>query len=214
MTLLYPTLPGLTYSVIKRQIGGSTAIARAASGREVRVGYWTYPMWEWDLTYEYLPDMQANGATINDLQTLVGFVGNNCGALSAFQFLDPDDSSRTGVVFAAGDGSTKTFQITVSTGVGSGYFFQPIGYINTSLPIRVYLNGVLQTYGSAWTYSTTYPYAQTITFATAPASGVAIGIDVSYYYMARIKEDTVEYEKFMNKLWAVKKITLVSLKGS
>lgn len=210
----YPTLPGLTFSVMKRIVGGNTAVAKAASGREIRINMWTYPEWEWDLTYEYLPDKQANGATASDLRSLVGFVGGNYGALSAFPFMDPDDNTVLGQSVGTGDGSNKTFTLVRTYGLSLGATTEPVGYLDATYTTKVYVNGVLKTLTTDYTINTASPYAQSITFVTAPASSAAVTVDMRYYYMARIKEDTVELEKFMDKLWSLKRITLVSLKGT
>lgn len=210
----YPTLPGLTYSVIKRAVGGNTAVAKAASGREIRIGLWTYPEWEWDLMYEYLPDKQANGATVSDLKNLMGFVLFNMGGLTAFPYMDVDDSTVTGQWLGFGDGSNKNFTIIKALGVGAFNGAEPIGYLDTTFATKVYVNGVLKTLTTDYTLNTTTPYTQQVQFVTAPASSAVVTIDMRYYYMARIKDDTTEFEKFMNQLWAVKKITLASLKGT
>ncbi len=39
---VYPQLPGLTYNWVRRPIW-STGLQTAASGREVRIGYWSQP---------------------------------------------------------------------------------------------------------------------------------------------------------------------------
>ena len=57
---IYPTLPGLTYTVTKRP-KWFTGIGTSVSGREVRYAYAATPLWEWDLSYEYLPDFAAPG---------------------------------------------------------------------------------------------------------------------------------------------------------
>jgi uncharacterized protein (TIGR02217 family) len=215
MTTPYPVLNGLTYSVIKRIIGGNTLIAKAGSGREVRVGLWSNPEWEWDLTYEYLPDKVANGTTSSDLKQLMGFIGANMGALIAFPFMDPDDNTVLGQLIATGDGVTASFYLTRTYGLSAGTTsYEPIGYLDNTYTTKVYVNGVLKTLTTDYTLSTATPYFQKVNFISAPAAAAAITVDMRYYFMARIKDDSVEFEKFMDKLWALKKITLVSLKGS
>lgn len=211
----YPTL-ALGFSVFKRAIGGSTAVAKAASGREIRINYWTYPEWEWDLTYEMLPDagsMQA-GVTASDIKTLVGFLLVNFGSFVAFPFLDPDDNAILGQSIGTGDGATTSFLLVKNYGLGGLVGLEPIGYLNQSLTLNVYVDGVLKTAGTDYTTSLASPYRQTIVFTTPPAAGKAVTVDMNYYFMTRIKEDTGDFEKFMEKLWTNKKLTLVSLKGT
>lgn len=49
-----------------------------------------------------------------------------------------------------------------------------------------------------------------VTFSSAPAAGVAVTADFSYYYRLRFKQDINEFEQFMNNLWALKTLELVS----
>lgn len=211
----FPTL-SLGFSVMKRPLGGSTPVARAASGREIRVAYWTYPQWEWDLTYEMLPDTGAQqaGVTSSDIKSLVGFILANYGSWGSFPFRDPDDYAAIGQQIATGDGTTTTFTLLKTYGLGTVVGSEPIGYLDPVADFNVYVGGVLQTIGTDYTVSTTQPYRQIVTFTTAPALGAAVAVDMEYYFQVRIKDDSNEVEKFMEKLWSMKKITLVSLKGT
>jgi uncharacterized protein (TIGR02217 family) len=170
-------------------------------------------MWEWDLTYEYLPDAGGgweSGTTASDVRTIMGFYGQ-LGQLTPFLFEDPDDFEVTGQSVASGDGAKTSFTLFRSFGAGGFTTTEPVGFVNTGATINVYLAGTLQT--SGYSVDTTTPYAQTLNFTSAPGSGVAITIDMQYYYLARFKDSTAEFEKLYNKLWALKKITLMSLKG-
>jgi uncharacterized protein (TIGR02217 family) len=137
------------------------------------------------------------------------------GTFSPFYFCDPDDNQVTGQAIGVGDGSTKQFTFVRTYGLDSalGDFqgTEPVGGLNTGEPVNVYLAGELQTTGYA--VSTATPYGNTLTFTTAPAAGVSITADFSFYYFCRIMEDSTEFEKFMKGLWALKKITIFSLKN-
>src|SRR5690242_12866687 len=101
---VFPTLPGLAFSTVKRPkfFNGT---ATSASGREVNVAYANAPLWEWDLTYEYLPDEPAVGAATNsDLRALLGFYLAQGGSLQGFLFQDPDDHAVTGQTLGVTDG--------------------------------------------------------------------------------------------------------------
>jgi hypothetical protein len=222
----YPTLPGLSFSVMKRPVGGSTGVAKAASGREIRVQYYTFPEWEWDLTYEYLPDFQGNGATTSDLRDLMGFCLSVYGSFFAFPFQDPADYFIQGYDIAGApytNGVNTTFLLLKDYGLYPFVGVEPIGWLNTSPtaipglsgsnPINVYINGTLQS-PSTYTLSLASPYNQLIVFNTPPASGVVISVDMQYYFMTRLKMDTTEFEEFLHNFWSLKKITLVSLKGT
>lgn len=205
---IYPTLIGLGFSVHKKPMY-STGIGKAASGKQVRVAYYAVPLWEWDLTYEYLPDKPANGTTASDLKTLMGFFVNVRGGLLPFQFLDPDDHAITNQLIGVGDGVTTSFQLARQFNGDATAPLEPIGVLNQSAAFNVYLNGTLQP-GANYTISTATAVNQTIAFVTAPGAGVTITVDMSWYFWVTFKDDTLDFEKFMDKLWMMKQITLVS----
>lgn len=204
---IYPTLPGLGYSVIRRP-QTYTANARSGSGWQVRVAYASTPTWEWDLTYELLSDQAGS----TDLRNLLGIFLAMDGDLTPFLFLDPDDNSVTGMYTGTGDGSTTIFQLQRGYGAGTFIGTEPIGYLNTGATFNVYLNGVLQS-NTTYSTATTTPVNQQLVFNTAPGAGVIVTVDMSYYFYAHFKDNTNDFEKFMNQLWTMKKITLESLRG-
>jgi hypothetical protein len=78
MTAIFPSLPGLGWSVTKtpRFTG---RIQNAISGRELRVLDQVNPIWTWTLTYSLLRDKwdaraaAGPGAGYDELRTLAGF---------------------------------------------------------------------------------------------------------------------------------------------
>ena len=60
MALIFPTLPGLAWSVTKTPTF-QTRIQRAASGRESRALDYPYPLWQFALVYDFLRDDPAAG---------------------------------------------------------------------------------------------------------------------------------------------------------
>lgn len=213
---IFPTLnPG--YSFTRRPIAGRTGTAVAASGREVRASYWTYPMWEWDLTHEFLPDAATvgtgAGVTASDMKDLVGFFLSVHGSGTGFLFQDPDENAVVLQAIGTGDGSTVTFTLVKTFGLGSFIVTEPIGYLNQSVTPNVYVDGVLKTVTTDYTIPVTTPGAQTITFTSAPANGKAITMNMSFYYYVKFKDDTLDFEKLMDKWWTQRKLTLASLRG-
>ena len=55
MTAIFPSLPGLGWSVVK-SARFATRIQRAVNGRELRALDQPYPIWSWTLTYPLLRD--------------------------------------------------------------------------------------------------------------------------------------------------------------
>jgi hypothetical protein len=39
-------------------------------------------------------------------------------------------------------------------------------------------------------------------------------MDFYYYYVVRFKDNSLEFEKIYNRLWSIKRATLMSLKGA
>ena len=70
MPLVFPTLPGLAWSVTKSPTF-QTRIQRAASGRELRALDYPYPLWQFTLVFDMLRDNPAAG--YDELRTLMGF---------------------------------------------------------------------------------------------------------------------------------------------
>lgn len=206
---LYPTLPGLGFSVIKRP-RFYTGIGKSATGREVRVGYAANPTWEWDLTYDYLPDKPSeSAATTSDLKELVGFFLSQTGALQTFRFLDPDDNQVSTQFLGTTDGVETTWTLQRSFGGTSGSGSEPIGWLNQDLPFNAYLDGVLQA-PDTYELLTTIGVFQQLRFNSTPAGGKIVTVDMHYYFSVRFSADTYDFEKFMDKLWSTHTITLVS----
>lgn len=209
MPALYPTLPGLTYSVIKRP-KFFTGIAKSTSGREVRVGYALNPLWEWDLTYNYLPDRRTeSSASDSDLKALVGFFLSQSGALQSFKFEDPDDNAVTLQPIGTTDGVTTTWVLQRTYGGGSGAGTEPIGWVNLTQPFHAYLDGDLID-PAAYELLTTVGTLQQIRFFGAPAGGSVLSVTMRYYYNVRFSADTYDFEKFMDRLWSTQTVTLAS----
>jgi uncharacterized protein (TIGR02217 family) len=165
-------------------------------------------MWQWDLTWENLPDRAGTGGvTDSDFRTLIGMFLLAAGQSSGFLFQDPDENSVAAQPVATGDGATTAF-LLIKTFAGVS---EPIGYLNEAARFTVYLNGVAQA-DTAYSVSTANPYGQGLGFITAPGDGVAITVDMGFYYWVKFKEDEIEFDEFMASLWEQSKITLESLK--
>lgn len=114
-----PALAGLAFPVEKTPMW-STVIQEAASGKETRLGFWSYPKWKYSLAYDVL----RSDATA-ELQQLLGFFNARQGAFDDWLFDDPDDNAITGQTLGIGNGVTTTFTIARAYG---GYV-EPIGQV-------------------------------------------------------------------------------------
>ena len=205
MTAIFPSLPGLGWSVVKSP-RFATRIQRAVNGRELRALDQPNPVWNWVLTYPLLRDSSDTrgpgglGIGYNELRTLAGFFLQQQGAFQPFLFDDPTDDSVTGGSLGVGDSSTSVFQLVRRMGT----FAEPVTAPN--LVSAIYFNGVLQ---PAATYSIGLATGL-VTFTAPPPAGQAITADFTYYFRVRFADDTAEFENFMLQLWQVRQIKLQS----
>lgn len=206
MTLpVYPTLPGLTFPVKWTPRFYNMATATAASGADIDLALADYPLHDFELQYEFLRDSVG----LTEFKTLMGFVLQIAGTAGRFLFSNPDDSSVTGQAIGTGDGATAAFTLVRSFGAGGFVGVEPIGYVD-SATLNVYDNGVLKTLGSDYTLDQSVAGLQTVTFASAPASGHAITVDMAYWYYCKFPDNGPEFDKFMSGLWSMQKIILHS----
>jgi len=200
-TAVFPTLPGLAWSVDK-QPEFSTVVRASASGQETRVALWANPRWHFKLGYDLL---RADAA--QELQTLMGFFLARQGQYDSFLYQDPDDNSVTSQAIGAGDGATTAFQLVRTLGGAA----EPMRAPNLGATLNVYLGGVLQASSgysvSGWGTAT----PGMLSFATAPGAGVPIAADFSFYFPVRFAADLAEFSEFMHQLWELKQIELVSV---
>jgi uncharacterized protein (TIGR02217 family) len=177
-----------------------TRIQRAVSGRELRALDYPYPLWQFNLGYEFLPDNQMAG--ISALRTLMGFYLSCQGAFGTFLYDDPTDDNAAGQPIAAGDGNTAVFQEVRTL----GGFVEPITAPN--MVTAVYLDGIV---ADPATYS--IDPATGLLTVTAPATaGIAIAADFSYWFRCRFVDDSYGFENFMHNLWSLKKLTFISVR--
>ena len=205
MALIFPTLPGLAWSVTKTPTF-QTRIQRAVSGRELRALDYPYPLWQFALVYDFLRDNSAAG--YDELRTMLGFFMLCQGAFGTFLFKDPSDCQVTGQQIGFGDADTTVFQLqrAMGTTLPGGGFFEPI--VAPNVVRAIYLNGITQ---HPATY-TVDPDTGLVTFESAPGSGLLIAADFTYYFRCRFVDDKYDFENFMYQLWQLKKLTFISVR--
>ena len=206
MTAIFPTLPGLGWSVTKMpRFAGR--IQNAVSGRELRVLDQPNPIWTWTLTYALLRDKwdaraaAGPGVGYDEMRTLAGFFLEQQGTFRPFLFDDPTDNTIAGQVVGTGNGSTTAFQLVRSM----GDFAEPITAPNVVTAIC--LNGVRQDPAG----HTVDAESGVVTFATPPPNGQVVTGDFSYRFRVRFADDSAEFENFMYQLWQLKQIKLQSV---
>lgn len=192
---ILPTLRGLTYPVEKTPIW-KTKTQTHVSGKETRLGYWSYPLWQWQVSYDVLRSDSVN----LELQQLVGFFNARQGAYDDWLFNDPDDNSVTAQAFAIGDGTTRVFQLNRTYGGWN----EPVRATNTVTSVTIN--------GSPTGAYTLNQFTGVITFTTAPAAAAVLAWTGTYYWRVRFMDDQTTVSKFMNAFWENRGLTFQSIK--
>jgi uncharacterized protein (TIGR02217 family) len=190
-----PMLRGMSFPVEKTAVW-KTKTQTHVSGKETRLNLWSYPLWQWSLSYDVLRSDAVNA----ELQSLVGFFNARQGSYDSWLFNDPDDNVISAQAFGVGDGTTRAFQLSRTFGGWN----EPVTAINAITQVTV--NG---TPTSAYTLS---QFTGLLTFTTAPAASAVLAWTGSYYWRVRFMDDQTTVSKFMTSLWENQGITFQSIK--
>jgi uncharacterized protein (TIGR02217 family) len=147
-------------------------------------------------------------AGYDELRTLVGFFMLCREAFGTFLFEDPSDCRVVGQQIGVGNASISVFQLQRAMGAAlpEGGFLEPI--VAPRVVSAIYLNGIIQ---NPSTYSVD-PDSGLVAFGTAPASGLIVSADFTYYFRCRFIDDKYDFENFMHRLWQLKKLTFISVR--
>lgn len=195
---VFPPLPGMTYSVEKNPIN-QTRIQRAASGRELRANDFAFPLWQYNMVFEVLRDRAD--LSLNEYRTMLDFFLTARGAFGTFLLNDPDDNTVTGQGLDGGTGARTQFQLYRQFIAGG--FVDRITAPNVVSAVKV--NGVDP---GGWSVD---PATGIVTFVSAPANGTAVSADFTYFFRVRFVDDSLTFEKFMERLWTVQKLSVISV---
>jgi len=198
-TPLFPALAGIGWNIPKT-VEWSTTVQTARSGKETRIGNWTYPVYHWELVFDFLRAAPANP----ELQQLTALFNGAGAQVGNFLYTDPDDNAATAQEIGVGDGVTTAFQLVRSFG---GYV-EPIWAPNVVSSITV--AGVPAT---GWTVSN-FDGASPglVTFAAAPAPGAAIVASFSFYFPCRFEDDRLTAKLLLAALYSADKVRIKSVK--
>lgn len=193
---VFPTLPGLAWSVVKRP-NWSNKIQRSVSGKSFRAARFVYPIWHFTLSFDVLRGDGVN----HELQTLIGFYNSMNGTFDSFLYLDPTDNYTAGQVFAIGDGVTNVFQLARPLGA----FVEPVAatYGSPSATVNGSSSGFTATFQAN---------AGTVTFSSPPANGAVLAWTGFYYFRCCFLSDHNDFENFMKDLWTLKKLEFESIR--
>lgn len=189
---VFPDLPGLDIKVRKTPIW-NTKIQTAVSGKELRAAFYSYPLYKFGLSFNFL----RAGAEA-ELQSIVGFFNARRGRFDSFLFTDPIDSVVADHVFGTGNGTAAAFHLVRTFGGNT----EPVMNVNGAPTIKK--DGVALTPTTDYTIDA---YGM-VTFTVAPAAGAALTWSGAYYYRVRFEQDTTDFEQFLWMLWEAKRVEL------
>lgn len=215
---IYPSLPGLTYSVFKTP-EFSTLVQRSVAGLEVRIAQMRNPLWTFKLQYEFLRD----GLNPSELKTLLGFFLARQGNYDDFLFSDPDDNGVSNQQLeltqdAAGNWVSPIARVM---GYAADTFAEDIVALDpvNNSGIQVWDDGVLKLRNSDYVVQ-----GPGLALPSGSRSGLYVKwtdytptgpVTASYefFFRVRFKEQSTEFEKFMDLLWANQQVELVSARN-
>lgn len=200
---VFPALPGIAWPVMRTQEWKGRQ-AENVSGKTVDQSDWSYPRWNWELTFAILRQGSVYGTAYTEMQQLSAFFAGRNGPFDSFLYTDADDNQATAQSIGTGDGVTTTFQLVRSF----GGFVEPI-YAPNAVS-HAYVNGVDPTGWSVSVWGSTTPGR--VTFAAPPANGAALSADFSFYFPCRFTMQSLTFEKFLDKMYGGKKVAFRSIK--
>ena len=197
--LTFPTLLGAGWTVHYKprfQTSASTHV----TGRETRQGRYASPLWDIELTLDFL----RQGWPWGELEALIGFLGQNAGQNLPFLFAPPGNLGVfAGATLGTGDGSTTAFRVARTL---NGYVENVQALIGSP---TVYANGVVVPSAN---YSVSI-LPTTIVFTSAPGAGVALTVDFSAAHVARFSDDDIDLEEFMSAFWTTKTLRIETVRS-
>lgn len=208
---VFPSFPGMGWPTKTPKF--STRTQKAVSGRQLRIVDQAYPIWQFNVPFEFLRDgndvraASGLGTGFNELRQLAGFFLAAYGAQGVFAFEDPSDktvvglSSATGVCLA-GDGVRTQFQLYRQLLAGAGQLSEPI--IAPNAVTHAYVNGVDP---GSWSVSS----VGILTFSSAPAGGAVVSWSGTFYFPCHFTDDSIDLENFMFQLAALKALKFESV---
>jgi Conserved hypothetical protein 2217 (DUF2460) len=211
--VLFPTLPGLTYPIIKSPVGDSLS-QLTQSGGVTRVSGGYQARWRFTLTFEFL----RSGEAYLEFQQLLGIFLQQLGQSGQFLYDDTQDDSVTQELFGLGDGVSTQFQL------GRHFYNSSGGWITGSGP--TWYEGSLAAFERIYAPKpglsirvngstvTNYTVGATglVTFSTPPGDTFTLDWTGGFYYRCRFLSDTTDFQKLWGQMWSNKKLEFISVK--
>ncbi len=209
-----PILPNLHGFSVHKRPTFATILQTPPSGREVAAPQYNLPLWEFELTYEVLRggiqnrSLYSSASLYTEFQRMIETFLISAGQFGWFYFNDSSDNSRLGQPIGTGDGVTVSFPMIRTWNEGFLSLTEPVGGVNTDLPVVVYLNGVLVVSAGHWNISADQ---RNLVFLSPPGGGVTITSDFSFFYRCRFIDDAFDAEEFFRNYFSVRALKFRSV---
>ena len=193
--LIYPSLPGLK-PTMRRRPEWKSDIIEAWSGEETVIGRRQFPRWRYTLSYEVL----SSTAALPERAQLMAFFNRHRGMGESFLFVDEEDNAVVDQAFGTTDGVTTIFQLVRMI----DDWVEPVWAV-TGTP-------VIKRAGATLTAGTDYTIGSMgqLVLTAAGVSGNALTWTGSYAMRVRFGRDDLEFERFLQGLWQVGSVELLS----
>lgn len=192
---VFPSFPGQAIG-IKRTPLWRTGVQSSLSGKETRIAYMSYPLYQWSLDLSVL----RSYASYAELAQIIGLINTVQGMAGNFLFMDPEDNAVTAQPFGIGDGTTTKFQLVRTYGGYTEPVQQPFSSIN------VYSNGTI--IGSGVTQIGN----GVLQFLTPPASGAALTWSGQFYFLCGFLQDKQQFTQEFIQAWSTTGLQFQSVK--
>ena len=184
-----------------------TQIVELASGDEERNASWANSRRRYDVAYGI--------RRADDLAAIVAFFEARNGRLHGFRFKDWGDHKSclpsgtpapNDQIIGTGDGTVTQFQLVKRYTSGAQSWTRVIAK-PVAGSVTIALNGTAQ--ASGWSVSTT---TGLVTFATAPAAGIAITAGFAFDVPVRFDSDALDVTLDLERLGSITSIPLVEIR--
>lgn len=191
---IFPNLSTMAWNSTKK-MKFKTIIQESGSGKKKTRSLWSAPEWTIKCSYTCLEQSREK----QDLEEIYGFFGQVKGAGEPFLWWDPEDNTETNVQLGIGDGVKTQFQLLRNY---AGKFLEIVLDPRIVSEVRAGSNPVAFTLGTDGV----------ININPAPAPGLTITADFTYYWRVMFADDSLEAENFWYNLYKLKSIEVVSVK--
>lgn len=191
--LLFPSLPGITWPVMRAVVAPPVRVKTTASQREFRARDASIPRYRYSLQFDFLRTAQAQ----QEWQQLLGFFNRVGGTFDDWLFEDPDDRSCTAQLFGVGNGTQTVFQLARTL----GSFLEPV-YGPLDSPVITVAGGASSPSVSA---------TGAVTFSSPPADGAELRWSGSFAWRCRFDADSLEFSKSFATFYEARRVSFVTV---